>query len=129
MPFLRESAQPHAEDLIRHIEHAVNICGEDHVGLGTDGSISGVPLTDAYREAFRKEVAARIKAGVSAPGESENVLTIVPEYNDPLRFNRLAGDLSRRGWPASRIDKLLGANFARLFADVWDAGGGAAPRA
>jgi membrane dipeptidase len=129
MPFLRESAQPHAEDLIRHIEHAVNICGEDHVGLGTDGSISGVPLTDAYREAFRKEVAARIKAGVSAPGENENVLTIVPEYNDPLRFNRLAGDLSRRGWPASRIDKLLGANFARLFADVWDAGGGAAPRA
>jgi membrane dipeptidase len=57
------------------------------------------------------------------------VLTIVPEYNDPLRFNRLAGDLSRRGWLASRIDKLLGANFARLFADVWDASGGVAPRA
>jgi membrane dipeptidase len=129
MPFLRESAQPHAEDLIRHIEHAVNVCGEDHVGLGTDGSISGVPLTDAYREAFRKEVEARIKAGVSAPGESADVFTIVPEYNDPMRFNRLASDLSRRGWPASRIDKLLGANFARLFADVWDAGGGAGPRA
>ncbi len=129
MPFLRESAQPHAEDLIRHIEHAVNVCGEDHVGLGTDGSISGVPLTDAYREAFRKEVEARIKAGVSAPGESADVFTIVPEYNDPMRFHRLAGDLSRRGWPASRIDKLLGANFARLFADVWDAGSSAAPRA
>jgi membrane dipeptidase len=129
MPFLRESAQPHAGDLIRHIEHAVNVCGEDHVGLGTDGSISGVPLTDAYREAFRKEVEARIKAGVSAPGESADVFTIVPEYNDPLRFERLAGDLSRRGWPASRIEKLLGANFARLFAAVWDAGGAAAPRA
>ncbi len=129
MPFLRESAQPHAEDLIRHIEHAVNVCGEDHVGLGTDGSISGVPLTDAYREAFRKEVEARIKAGVSAPGESADVFTIVPEYNDPMRFHRLAGDLSRRGWPASRIDKLLGANFARLFADVWDAGSSAARRA
>ncbi len=129
MPFLRESAQPHAEDLIRHIEHAVNVCGEDHVGLGTDGSISGVPLTDAYREAFRKEVEARIKAGVSAPGESADVFTIVPEYNDPMRFHRLAGDLSGRGWTASRIDKLLGANFARLFADVWDAGNSAAPRA
>jgi hypothetical protein len=52
----------------------------------------------------------------------------VPEYNDPLRFNRLAGDLARRGWPSSRIDKLLGANFARLFAEVWDAPGVAAPR-
>jgi membrane dipeptidase len=120
MPFLRESGQPHAEDLIRHIEYAVNVCGEDHVGLGTDGSISGVPLTDAYREAFRKEEADRIKAGVAAPGESADVFTIVPEYNDPLRFNRLAGDLAHRGWPGSRIDKLLGANFARLFAEVWD---------
>jgi membrane dipeptidase len=123
MPFLRESSQPHAEDLIRHIEYAVNVCGEDHIGLGTDGSISGVPLTDAYRESFRNEEAARIKAGVAAPGESADVLTVVPEYNDPLRFIRLTADLARRGWPGSRIDKLLGANFARLFAAVWDARG------
>jgi membrane dipeptidase len=121
MPFLRESGQPHAEDLIRHIEHAANICGEDHIGLGTDGSISGVPLTDAYRAYFRKSVEARQKAGVGAPGESADVLTIVPEYNDPRRFDRLANDLSKRGWSGGRIDKLLGANFARLFAEVWDA--------
>jgi membrane dipeptidase len=121
MPFLRDSGQPHAEDLIRHIEHAVNVCGEDHVGLGTDGSISGVPLTDAYRAYFRKDVEARKKAGYGAPGENADVLTIVPEYNDPLRFARLANDLASRGWPNTRIDKLLGANFARLFAEVWDA--------
>ncbi len=120
MPFLRESGQPHAEDLIRHIEHAVDVCGEDHVGLGTDGSISGVPMTDAYKEYFRKSVEARQKAGVSAPGESADVYTMVPEYNDPLRFKHLADDLVRRGWPSSRVEKLLGANFARLFAEVWD---------
>jgi membrane dipeptidase len=121
MPFLRESGQPHAEDLIRHIEHAVNVCGEDHVGLGTDGSISGVPLTDAYRAYFRKDVEARKKAGYGAPGENAEVLTIVPEYNEPARFARLANDLMNRGWSNTRIEKLLGANFARLFAEVWDA--------
>ena len=121
MPFLRESGQPHAEDLIRHIEHAVNVCGEDHVGLGTDGSISGVPLTDEYRAHFKKDIEARVKAGFGAPGESADVLTIVPEYNDPLRFYSLANDLARRGWSGNRIDKLLGANFARLFAEVWGA--------
>jgi len=121
MPFLRESGQPHSEDLIRHIEHAANICGGDHVGLGTDGSISGVPLTDAYRAYFRKDVEARKKAGYGAPGESADVLTIVPEYNEPLRFARLANDLANRGWSNTRIDKLLGANFSRLFAEVWDA--------
>lgn len=122
MPFLRLTGQPHAEDLIRHIEHAVNVCGEDHVGLGTDGSISGVRLTDAYRAWFRKSVEARQKAGVSAPGESADVFTFVPEYNDPLRFKHLADDLARRGWPGSRVEKLLGANFARLFTDVWGSG-------
>src|SRR5580692_43719 len=121
MPFLRESGQPHSEDLIRHIEHAANICGEDHVGLGTDGSLSGVPLTDAYRAYFRKDVEARKMAGYGAPGESADVLTIVPEYNEPLRFARLANDLANRGWSSTRIDKLLGANFSRLFAEVWDA--------
>jgi len=121
MPFLRTVGQPHAEDLIRHLQHAVDVCGEDHVGIGTDGSISGVPLTPEYMETFRKQVEARQKAGVSAPGESPDVVTIVPEYNDPLRYAHLADDLSRRGWPASRIDKVLGANFARLFAEVWDA--------
>ena len=121
MPFLRESGQPHAEDLIRHLEHAVNVCGEDHVGLGTDGSISGLPLTDAFRAYHKKSVEARQKAGVSAPGESADVLTIVVEYNDPLRFLHLANDLQRRGWSDARIEKLLGANFARLFAEVWDA--------
>jgi len=40
MPFLRTSGQPHAEDVALHLEHAVNVCGEDHVGLGTDGTIS-----------------------------------------------------------------------------------------
>ena len=63
----------------------------------------------------------RKKAGYGAPGESADVLTIVPEYNEPLRFARLANDLANRGWSNTRIDKLLGANFARLFTEVWDA--------
>jgi membrane dipeptidase len=121
MPFLRVSGQPHAEDLIRHLEHAVNVCGEDHVGLGTDGSITGVALTDAFKAAFRQQVEDRRKAGISAPGESPDVYTLIPEYNDPRRFLTLADDLARRGWSAARIEKVLGGNFAHLFAAVWRA--------
>jgi membrane dipeptidase len=119
MPFLRASGQPHAEDVIQHLEHAVNVCGEDHVGLGTDGMISGVEINDAFREHFRKEIEDRRNAGVSAPGESADVFTLVPEYNEPRRFKKLADDLVRRGWSSSRIEKLLGSNFARLFGEVW----------
>jgi membrane dipeptidase len=46
---------------------------------------------------------------------------MIPEYNEPRRFNLLANDLSRRGWTAGRIEKILGRNFARLFTEVWNA--------
>jgi len=119
MPFLRLAGQPHAEDLIRHLEHAVDVCGEDHVGLGTDGPIGGAAINEAFIAAAQKEHEARVKAGVAAPGEAADVFTLIPEYNEPRRFLRLADDLSRRGWTAGRIEKILGLNFARLFTEVW----------
>jgi membrane dipeptidase len=119
MPFLRASGQPHAEDLIKHLEHAVKVCGEDHVGLGTDGGISGIKLDDKYAAFQRKFFEDRQKAGIAAPGEAADVFNLVPEYNDERRFFTLANDLSDRGWPAKRVEKILGANFARLFGEVW----------
>jgi membrane dipeptidase len=119
MPFLRASGQPHAEDLIRHLEHAVNVCGEDHVGLGTDGFISAIKLDEKFAEFQRNFFENRQKAGIAAPGEAADVFNLIPEYNDPLRFYTLANDLSDRGWPERRVEKILGANFARLFAEVW----------
>jgi membrane dipeptidase len=119
MSFLRSAGQPHADDLIRHIEHAVDVCGEEHVGLGTDGPISAPPLDEAVRKAHREDVARRVKAGISAPGESPDVLNVIPEFHSPRRFLLLADELARRGWPACRIEKLIGGNFARLFAEVW----------
>jgi membrane dipeptidase len=119
MPFLKASGQPHAEDLIRHLEHAVNVCGEDHVGLGTDGTVGGAIINEAYRAAARKEHEDRVKSGIAAPGEAADVYPLIPEYNEPRRFKLLADDLSRRGWASGRIEKILGQNFARLFSDVW----------
>ena len=119
MPFLRASGQPHAEDLLKHLEHAVNVCGEDHVGLGTDGGISAIKLDDKYAAFQRKFFEDRQKAGIAAPGEAADVFNLVPEYNDERRFFTLANDLSDRGWLAKRVEKILGANFARLFAEVW----------
>jgi membrane dipeptidase len=119
MPFLRTSGQPHADDLIRHLEHAVNVCGEDHVGLGTDGSISGTELNEVLVKFQREFFERRAKAGIAAPGEAADIFNLIPEYNEPRRFRTLADDLAHRGWTSGRIEKILGRNFARLFADVW----------
>jgi len=119
MPFLVERGAARKEDLIRHIEHAVNVCGEDHVGLGTDGMLSATVIDDEYRKSLRADYESRSKQGIAAPGEGPDAYQVVLDYNEPRRMQRLAEDLSARGWPASRIHKLLGENFARVFKEVW----------
>ncbi len=119
MPYLRTSGQPMAADVVRHLEHALDVAGEAHVGIGTDGTISAVELTPKYLEEFRKQLAARSKAGIGAPGEVAGVYTFVPDLNTPRRLETLAGVLLARGHPTARVEKILGGNFARLLSDVW----------
>jgi len=119
MPYLRTGGQPMAADVIAHIEHALDVCGEDHVGIGTDGTISSVRLTEEYKKGFADEIAERRKRGVSAPGETAAVYTFVPDLNTPRRFETIATLLARRGRSERVAEKVLGGNFLRLFAQTW----------
>lgn len=119
MPFLRREGQPMAEDVIRHIEHAIEICGEDHVGIGTDGSITPVAVTPEYKRRFAEEVMGRRKLGISAPGEDPNVYTFIPDLNTADRFDRIAALLARRNHSDTQIAKILGGNFVQILQDVW----------
>jgi membrane dipeptidase len=119
MPFLRTSGQPGKEDLIRHIEHAAKICGEDHIGLGTDGPLFGYEINEETKKRHREFFEDRREKGISAPGESADVLNMVEGYNDVGRYATLAADLKARGWSSARIDKLLGGNFVRLWSEAW----------
>jgi membrane dipeptidase len=119
MPYLRTSGQPMAADVVRHLEHALDVAGEEHVGIGTDGTISAVTLSPKYLEEFRRQLAARKKAGIGAPGEVEEVYTFIPDLNTPRRLETLAGILLARGHSTARVEKILGANFARLLSEVW----------
>ena len=121
MPFLTTKGQPQREDLIRHLEHAVNVCGEDHVGIGTDNPLLGFEINDESRKHQREFYESRAKRGIAAPGEAADKFNMVEGYNDVSRYERLAGDLSRLGWSSSRTEKVLGGNFMRLFGEVWAA--------
>lgn len=118
MPFLRKEGQPTADDLMAHVEHAVKVCGEDHVGIGTDGVISPIRFDDAFRRKHADDVAQRKARGISAPGERADVYTFLPDLNTADRFATIATLLARRGHTDARIAKILGGNVARLFGDV-----------
>jgi membrane dipeptidase len=119
MPFLRVKGQPTADDLIAHIEHAIKVCGEEHVGIGSDGTISPIDFNDEFRRKHAEDVADRKARGISAPGEAADVFTFLPDLNSADRLDRLASLLAKRGHTDTRISRILGGNFARLFAEAW----------
>ena len=118
-PYLRTDTQPMAIDVIRHIEHAVNVCGEDHVGIGTDAGIAPIERTVDYEKDNREWVAAAVEDGVFERGRPADLYTFIPDLNRADRFDMLASMLSKRGHSDARIAKILGGNFARVMREAW----------
>nr|WP_295658984.1 membrane dipeptidase [Polymorphobacter sp.] len=121
MPYLVPGGKPTTADLIRHMAHAVDVCGEDHVGIGTDGVLSEIVIDDKARAAQKTAFEDRVAKGVVAPGDGPDIFTIIAELNSPMRFRMLSDALAKAGWPGARIDKVLGGNLLRLYGEVWPA--------
>jgi len=119
MPFLTPGRVPTAADVVAHVEHALDVCGEDHVGIGSDLSITPIDGSDEYWAKHREFVAGRIAAGIAAPAEDPDVLFTVPELNSHRRMEMIADALAARRHPDRVIEKVIGANWLRLCRDVW----------
>ncbi len=119
MPFLSPGRVPTTADVVAHIEHALNVCGEDHVGIGSDLSITPIDGSDEYWSKHREFVARRIAAGIAAPAEDPDVLFTVPELNSHRRMELIADGLEARGHGDGIIEKVIGANWLRLCKEVW----------
>jgi membrane dipeptidase len=119
MPYLNNGHQPTAGNVIAHLEHAINIAGEDHVSIGTDGGVSPEVVDDAFRKNFAENVRARREAGIAAPGETEDGFLFANDLNTPRRFETIAMMLSKRGHSGTQIEKILGRNLFRVFSEVW----------
>ena len=119
MPYLSPGRNPSAADLIAHVEYAVTVCGEDHVGIGTDGGTSPIDMK-AFQIENAKDHARRTAAGIAAPkAQSPDLLPFIPELSGPDQFRTLSKLLAARGHGSSRIEKILAGNFLRFVRDVW----------
>ena len=118
-PYLRKEGQPMAADVIRHIEHAIKVCGEDHVGIGTDCSISPMDQTADYEKSNRDTIDSMFQQGIFEAGRSHDLHLFIPDLNDVRRFEILGAMLAARGHSENRIKKILGGNFARVMSDIW----------
>jgi membrane dipeptidase len=118
LPYLTASPrQPTVEDYIAHLEHALHVAGEDHVGVGSDVGIAPFDTSPAGMADFAKELKERRDAGLSAPEEDRP--TYVVGLNVPNRIEIIADRLLKRGFSAAATEKVIGANFARVFTEIW----------
>jgi len=116
LPYLTESPrQPLLSDYLAHLDHAVKVMGEDHVGIGSDAPF--LRLGQDGLEEMKKDIEQRKAAGIAAPGEDRPIY--IPDLNTERKMELIADALLKRGYKSSAVEKILGANFRRAFADIW----------
>jgi membrane dipeptidase len=118
-PYIRRQGQQTSADVIRHIEHAIKVCGEDHVGIGTDLGIAPIEVTPEYTKENTEFMKGMIADGIFDKDREPELFLFPPDLNMANRFEVLAAMLSKRGHSDTRIAKILGGNFARVMGEVW----------
>jgi len=119
LPYLRTDTQPMAIDVIQHIEHMIDVCGEDHVGIGTDSQVPPIDRTAAFEKDNREFIKGMKEDGIFDKNRPDDLYTFIPDLNMANRFEVLATMLSKRKHSDARIAKILGGNFERVLGEVW----------
>jgi membrane dipeptidase len=109
--------QPTLDDYMAHMTHALSVCGEDHVGIGSDTDFISFDTSPGSLAAWNEALARRRAAGVAAPEEDRAPYVI--GLNRADRCQVIADALLRRNYPARVAEKILGANFVRAFSEIW----------
>jgi len=118
LPYITASPkQPMLDDYLQHVEHALKVCGEDHVGVGSDVPFFPVDADDL--ENMKKSAEKRKADGIAAPGEDRP--TYIPDLNTPRKMELIADALLKRGHKSGAVEKILGGNFKRVFGEIWTA--------
>ena len=111
-PFLKRGIDSTVDDYVEAISYVINIVGEDCVGVGTD-------FTQGYDREFFDWITHdkgrhRRLTDFGTVQNPEGIRTIGEMPN-------LTAAMEKAGWGAARIEKVIGGNWLRVFADVWGA--------
>jgi len=104
---LREGALQHYLD---HIQHAVDVCGIDHVGIGSDRDHRFIELTEEYLDELRAEQGANLN--------EDDLPWFMVELNGPRRMETIWDGLKSRGLSDDDVEKIMGANVRRIYSET-----------
>jgi len=109
-PFLKRGIDATVDDYLEAIDYVIDLIGEDQVGIGTD-------FTQGYSTEFfdwithdKGRYRQLTKFGKIV--NPEGIRTIG-------EFPNLTAAMERAGWGETRIKKIMGENWLRIFGQVW----------
>jgi membrane dipeptidase len=119
--FIRETPGASIDDVVRQIEHLVNVCGIDHVGIGTDKAGPG-PRTSSMVE-YPDSMPAGLPGDFNWSGFRIQEHRQTPEYQmdgfeSLADWPNITAGLAQAGFTEDELRKLLGLNYLRVFRDV-----------
>lgn len=93
------------EGMVRHINHIVQLVGDDHVGIALDYIFDQQELTHALKST---------NIFPANQAYDSNITILSPE-----EYPEITEALLKRNYSESRIRKILGGNFLRIARTVW----------
>jgi membrane dipeptidase len=102
-----DAGHPTLDKLIDHLSHMADIIGIEHIGIGPDF------LEDLLRESSGEAL-------VSSGHDAAIVKHWIPDCDRTELLPAFSAKLLDRGFTPHEIHMILGANFMRVFRQVWD---------
>ncbi len=116
-PYLGRRERNDLGDYLDHIDHAVNVCGIDHVGIGSDREHRTIPDTEEERQKLVDELSRLYPDPTTMPPVRWPFF--LSELNHPRRMETIWEGLVDRGYRAADAEKIMSENWYRLFVEVW----------
>ena len=101
-PFVTANDKATVDDVIRHLEHVIELIGIDHVGIGPD-------FVDYSTRENQLLIGEKGPLGTELDTEGLENVTKLPAFTAALM---------KKGYSEEEISKILGGNFLRLFKKV-----------
>jgi membrane dipeptidase len=108
-PFYHRQRRPTLDDYLQQIEYMVDLVGVNHVGIGLDLVFDRDPAYHAAVKQRYPEVVTSFRWDTIYPTGLESI----------TQLPNITRGLVHQGYSDQDIAKILGANFLRLFEQVW----------
>ncbi len=120
--FLARGMDATLDDFLDVIEHIIGVVGEEGVGFGTDAR----QRYEAWSIYWEDYTEADPPYWTHDKGYARQLTTFAPQrrpaaFVDYASYGALTAAMEARGWPESRIRRVMGENWVRFLGDVWGA--------